>query len=602
MALAEQSQLVVTIRLNDQMSPTAVKVGKQMQDIERKTVSLRKAVGRVGEGLKTGLANSAKIAAVGVGFLAYNVKQGVNELVEWEDAQLQITAALKSTNAVSGVTAKMTEDLANKYAELSNYEDDVILGAEAILLRFPNIKKKAFEPTLAAATDLAAGMGKDLPSAARTLALALNDPNAGLGRLTRAGITFTEQQKQQIKTLTEAGKVGKAQAIILSQVNKQYGGSASKATEGYRGNVTRLDKAIKDLQQSLAAPLLGPLSRIARRLAEFAKSKEVQQGINDLGKAIAGLFSDENLTTGIDAVKGGLIFLRDLDWEAIKSGFKTTADIAREAVRLFDSLPDGVKSGLITLLAANKLTGGLAVDFGKGIAGLALSSLRTITAANVTVIGANVGGVGANPIPNAAGVAAGGLFGEAVTLAKATVATTLPLLLAPLITSMITGGPMSYGSYNEDVKNQPGGQIPGSLGLDSRTIWEDYQVRRQLPAVIRSTKRYGYLGAFNAAPPAGPNSFGNQMQYIRLTEQLVNQGKLSYDRAYELIDAVSTGNKTYKQAVEELKLIKGAQGEVKTAIQGQKYQFLLKPTVTISASATGKAITFAANGQRLEIL
>lgn len=602
MALAEQSQLVVTIRLNDQMSPTAVKVGRQMQDIERKTVSLRKAMGRVGEGLKTGLANSAKIAAVGVGFLAYNIKQGIDELVEWEDAQLQITAALKSTNAASGVTAKMTEDLANKYAELSNYEDDVILGAEAILLRFPNIKKKAFEPTLAAATDLAAGMGKDLPSAARTLALALNDPNAGLGRLTRAGITFTEQQKAQIKTLTDAGKVGKAQAIILAQVNKQYGGSASKATEGYRGNVTRLNKAIKDLQQSLAAPLIGPLSRLARRLAEFAKSPEIQQGLKDLGEGIAGLFSDENLNAGLDAVKGGLTFLRDLDWDAIKSGFQTTADIAKEAVSMFNSLPEGVKSGLITLLAANKLTGGLAVDFGKGIAGLVLNSLRTITAANVTVIGANVGGVGANPIPNAAGVAAGGIFGEALALGKATVAAVSPFFLAPLFTSMITGGPMDYGSYNENVKNQPGGQIPGSLGLDSRTIYEDYVVRRQLPAVIRSRQRYGYLNAFNAAPPPGPNSFANKMEAITLLQKMYDEGKISSARASQIWEATQNGTKTYKQAVNELEKIKLKQDEVKTAIREQVVSLTVKPSVTISASATGNAITFAANGQRLEIL
>ena len=601
MALAEQSQLVVTIRLNDQMSPTAVKVGRQMQDIERKTVSLRKAMGRVGEGLKTGLANSAKIAAVGVGFLAYNIKQGIDELVEWEDAQLQITAALKSTNAASGVTAKMTEDLANKYAELSNYEDDVILGAEAILLRFPNIKKKAFEPTLAAATDLAAGMGKDLPSAARTLALALNDPNAGLGRLTRAGITFTEQQKQQIKTLVEAGKVGKAQAIILGQVNKQYGGSAQKSTEGYRGSVTRLGKAIKDLQQALAAPLIGPLGRLARRLAEFAKSPEIQQGLKDLGTAIAGLFSDENLNAGLDAVKGGLTFLRDLDWAAIKSGFQTTADIAKEAVSMFNSLPDGVKSGLITLLAANKLTGGLAVDFGKGIAGLVLNSLRTITAANVTVVGANVTtGVGGPGGAIGTGAQTAGKLGPLLSiLGPAAALVGSALFVGTQFPTETIGAGTAIGGGTAGAAVLGLGQLLKLLGIKP-----DGGVREgtNIPSIPQFGNQRRTFGNLGDGPSGGPGLRPLQVAFNRESVRDLRTGAVEAKDVYLLIKQTEKGNITYKQALDVLRIIKGTTSQTTQAVKNQQYQFTLKPSVTISASATGNAITFAANGQRLEIL
>lgn len=625
MALAEQSQLVVTIRLNDQMSPTAVKVGKQMQDIERKTISLRKSVARVGEGLKTGLANSAKIAAAGVGFLAYNIKQGIDELVEWEDAQLQITAALKSTNGVSGVTAKMTEELALKYAELSNYEDDVILGAEAILLRFPNIKKKAFEPTLAAATDLAAGMGKDLPSAARTLALALNDPNAGLGRLTRAGITFTEQQKQQIKTLTDAGKVGKAQAIILSQVNKQYGGSASKATEGYRGNVTRLHKAIKDLQQSLAAPLLGPLSRLARRLAEFAKSKEVQQGIKDLGTAIAGLFSDENLAAGFQAMKEGIGFLRDLDWNQIRSAVSVSAEIMKTAVGMFTSLPAPLQGALVSLLAINKLTGGLGTAAIKGIGELLLSNLKTITAANVTVIGTNVVTPGQTPaattsIVTSLAAAVASTPALAVTLGALGATLVGDQLLGPAVRSINPTYDKQYGQAFGDktlLENLASVLTGQPIQFMGKTIQTGKGPNPALATEKSPLFNYAltrFIGLGGGQRPTGAsvatrsgNFAGSSLPVIPVKffdtlDGLWKQGKVSREYAVKLFEETQSGTKTYRQALAELKKIKGAQGEVKTAIQGQKYQFTLKPSVTISASATGKAITFAANGQRLEIL
>lgn len=598
-ALAQTAELVATIRLKDQFTPTSKHVKREMTDMERRTSSLKRSVDRLQRAAGTTLSNSFKIAGAAGAFLAYNIKQGINELVEWEDAQLQVTAAIKSTNGAAHVSSQMVEDLAKKYAELVMAEDDVILSAESIILRYPNVTKKAFEPALKAALDLAAATGKDVTSAARDMARSLNDPVAGLSRLTRQGVSFTEGEKKKIAALVESGKRFRAQTIILDKVNQQFGGTAQKASEGYRGSMVRLNKAIKNLQQALAAPLIKPLQRIALALADFANKPEIAQGLTDFGNALASFVTDENLTKATDALSEGFQFVKDLDWKAIGTGFQTTADIASKSVALFKSLPPGVQSALVTLLAANKLTGGLVGDVFKGLGGLVLNNLKTITAANVTVIGANVTGTGG--VPGAVGgAAATGVVGTARAVVAGTLRSGLPLFLAPLITSMITGGVQRSGSYVKDVGAQPGAPA-GDLGFSSMTNWEDYVVRRLLPTTVLVQRRFKYLSDAANATGGGPNSPGQLNQFTSLANRLYAQGKLSGERYNELANSVVNGTKTYKQAVAELKRINGAQGEVKDAIKGIKYQFTLKPSVTISASATGNAITFAANGQRLEI-
>jgi hypothetical protein len=584
-ALAQSAELVATIRLKDEFTATGKKAEGEMKRLEKQTSSLRKSTERLQRAAGTTLKNSFKVAGVAAAFLAYNIKQGINELVEWEDAQLQVTAAIKSTNGAAHVSSQMVEDLAKKYAELVMAEDDVILSAESIILRYPNVTKKAFEPALKAALDLAAATGKDVTSAARDMARSLNDPVAGLSRLTRQGVTFTEGEKKKIAALVESGKRFRAQTIILDKVNQQFGGTAQKASEGYRGSMVRLNKAIKNLQQALAAPLIKPLERIARALGDFANKPEIAQGLTDFGNALASFVTDENLTKATDALSEGFQFVKNLDWKAIGTGFQTTADIASKSVALFKSLPPGVQSALVTLLAANKLTGGLVGDVFKGLGGLVLNNLKTITAANVTVIGTNV-----TNRPDAA----------TTPSVAAAVTAVIPVIAWDLF----------FRKPVEDaVQGALGKRGPLDLGGESlmgpgKTL-SRRDVRRAFlgfdnPFFNSPTRQGGTFGGSTLAP-SFPNSNALRDQFTTLANTLSRQGKLTDDHYVDLANSVANGTKTYRQAVKELRGIKGAQGEVKDAIKGIKYQFTLKPSVTISASATGNAITFAANGQRLEI-
>ena len=96
-------------------------------------------------------------------------------------------------------------------------------SAENLLLTFTNVRNEAgkgndiFNQTVRLGTDMSVALGVDAKAAAMQLGKALNDPINGVTRLTRAGVTFTEQQKKQIKALQESGDILGAQKVILAR-------------------------------------------------------------------------------------------------------------------------------------------------------------------------------------------------------------------------------------------------------------------------------------------------------------------------------------------------------------------------------------------------
>jgi phage-related protein len=94
----------------------------------------------------------------------------------------------------------------------------------------------------------------------------LNDPEKGVTKLMRSGVTFTDQQKKQITTLQHSGKTLEAQKIILREVNKEFGGSAAaQATAGDKFKV-----AFGNLEESIGTALLPVLDKVLNAGTKFA--------------------------------------------------------------------------------------------------------------------------------------------------------------------------------------------------------------------------------------------------------------------------------------------------------------------------------------------
>lgn len=185
----------------------------------------------------------AALGAVGLA-LVYGV---IRNTIEAEKVQAQLAAALKSTGGAAGQSIKMLNDHAAALQNVTTYGDETINTAQGILLTFTKIQGETFPKATEAVLDMATALQMDLKSSAIQVGKALNDPILGVTALGRAGVQFSEDQKAMIKTLVETGHTAEAQALILRELEVQFGGSARAARDTLGGALQSLKNAFGDL-------------------------------------------------------------------------------------------------------------------------------------------------------------------------------------------------------------------------------------------------------------------------------------------------------------------------------------------------------------------
>jgi hypothetical protein len=182
---------------------------------------------------------------------------------------------IRSTHGAANLTAQGFADLAGRVSQTAAVDDDLIQAGENVLATFTNVRNEAgrgndiFNQATMAATDLAAAMGhgqvtaEGLQSANIQLGKALNDPIKGITALQRVGVTFTAQQRQQIKTLVASGDRLGAQRIILAELRKEFGGSAAAGATSAK----RLQVAWGNAQETLGNLLIPAIETGSRVLS-----------------------------------------------------------------------------------------------------------------------------------------------------------------------------------------------------------------------------------------------------------------------------------------------------------------------------------------------
>jgi len=243
------------------------------------------------------LASIAKISGVAFAGLTAGIVGSIAAFREQEQAELQLNAALESTQGIAGLTAKELTSMASALQSVTTIGDETIISGQALLLTFTNIRKDAFEPAIKVSADLATRLGTDKNSAVLLVGKALNAPTQNLGALTRAGIQFSDEQRDVIKNLTETGRVAEAQALILKELETQFGGSAEAAAQG-TGSFIQLRNALSDVAEQIGAvfaPAIIIISQRLVRLVEFVKQNE--QAVKAFAIAI-----------GVGAAGTGLLF------------------------------------------------------------------------------------------------------------------------------------------------------------------------------------------------------------------------------------------------------------------------------------------------------
>ena len=240
---------------------TAATQGAQnsLGNLQKKASGIARGIGRV-------------VGALGLslGFAAM-VKGFKDTTAAAEQARVaddRIDAIAKSMNEFGAETSKVTKrikDFAQQQSLLVGVDDEVIKATQAKLLTFRNLTKTAgemggsFDRATKAAIDMAAAGFGEATSNATQLGKALQDPIKGITALNRAGITFTEDQKELIASLVESGNILEAQDMILKEIESQVGGTAAATATASQ----KMKIAFGEVQETVGAVLLPILEKFS---------------------------------------------------------------------------------------------------------------------------------------------------------------------------------------------------------------------------------------------------------------------------------------------------------------------------------------------------
>lgn len=218
--------------------------------------TITNALGGLGNLASGALTVGLGVAAAGVAGLGAGLTLAVSEAMGAQEVMSQTEAVIKSTGGAAGMTADAIAELAGSLSQNSRFADDAIQKGENLLLTFTNIGSDVFPAATQAMVDMATAMGTDAESGAIQLGKALNDPIAGISALSRAGVSFTEDQKKMIEQMVKAGDVAGAQKIILAELNKEFGGSAAASAQTFAGRLDVVKNQLLNVAESIGGPLL----------------------------------------------------------------------------------------------------------------------------------------------------------------------------------------------------------------------------------------------------------------------------------------------------------------------------------------------------------
>jgi hypothetical protein len=375
-------------------------------------------------GVARGIGRVVGALGLSLGFAAM-VKGFKDTTAAAEEAKVaddRIDAIAKSMNEFGSQAEKTTrriKDYAQQQSLLVGVDDEVIKATQAKLLTFRNLTKTAgemggaFDRATNAAIDMAAAGFGTAESNATQLGKALQDPIKGITALNRAGITFTEDQKELIKSLVESGRVLEAQDVILKEIEAQVGGTAAATVTA----TERMNIAFGEVQEAVGAVLLPILEKFSawfvsvlpsiqnffNAMMTALDSPQVRAAFGSLGASLGKLGQSLGKLFGITAGPEANGFI---------SFFTVLAGVLDSIVKTVDVLVTGFKNAFPVFNTFSNLVNGIAGAL-VSISGYTPAALPTIPSSptngpNITsnqpknvTINVNKGNVTAKEIANA---------------------------------------------------------------------------------------------------------------------------------------------------------------------------------------------------------
>jgi hypothetical protein len=236
------------------------------------------------------LAPAAQIGLIALSGLAVGAVRAAEEAEVADRRLANIAQSMNLFGSSTDQVVKRMTEFADATMLATAVDDEIIKSTQAKLLTFANLAKTAGEvggamdrATLAAIDLAAAGFGEAEQNAVQ-LGKALQDPVKGITALGRAGVTFTEQEKEKIAVLVESGKVLEAQDMILSAIETQVGGTAEATATGS----AKMAVAFGEMSESIGKALLPLVQTLVPLMVGFFNIVGENSGVVAV---LAGIFA-----------------------------------------------------------------------------------------------------------------------------------------------------------------------------------------------------------------------------------------------------------------------------------------------------------------------
>jgi hypothetical protein len=221
------------------------------------------------KGFQNSLKKAGQVSSIALGGLTAATVMAVRGAEEAAVANQRLANILASMGYPEAT--KRAQEYADTLELTTGVEAEVIKLTQAKLATFKNLTATvnetggAFDRATVAAIDMAAAGFGSAESNAVQLGKALEDPIKGINALTRSGITFTDAEKEKIKTMVESGNVLDAQTMILEAIEKQVGGTAAATVTGSQ----KMSLALGAVSDAIGTALLPFVTQLSEKVLQF---------------------------------------------------------------------------------------------------------------------------------------------------------------------------------------------------------------------------------------------------------------------------------------------------------------------------------------------
>jgi len=235
-----------------------------------------------------------------VGALSRAIPMLANMGAESRKADVQLKFMLENMNGISAATDKTVERMAayaSTVSKATGIDDEQIKAVQKKLLMFKSVRKSAdvmagsFDRATAAAIDLAAGGFGEMESNAIKLGKMLEDPANKLDSLSKAGVTFTQTEKDKITVLAESGRMLEAQELILGKIEGRVKGLAEESATPF----DKMMQQFADMGDTIGEAMLPHLEEMNDQISAWLSSPQGKKDLADIVEAfvlMAGAISD----------------------------------------------------------------------------------------------------------------------------------------------------------------------------------------------------------------------------------------------------------------------------------------------------------------------